>query len=415
VLSGFFVVGVTYAVGRKLGLGAARALIAPFLVVTSWDFAFYMGNGLETVLYAGLVLASLGFTLEKDPEAALHSHRLPIVLILTVLTRPEGVLVAAIVLAYLVWHSRAFAAGIACVGRIAVVILPVFVLIRFYYGHWVPNTWYVKSNAGFANASQGFAYLANFAGAYVFALLAFFFAIASEARSMGRAVLPFLATIAVVLLDGTLRGGDNMVGFRAFVPALPILFLVLVWALERVDVRLVAVGATVLAAIGVATFASGRVMGSSWNVPVLAHAQSWRRDFEPRRDIGRTLDRELPPGAVVATNVGGIIPFYAKRPTIDMLGLNNEYIAHHGNRDHRLAYGHQVGDGEFVLSQRPAVVVFGGSGAPEPTHLVSDREIGNDPDFHRLYRAVRLESGATIFVRRKASPPPQPAPIDSRP
>jgi hypothetical protein len=84
-----------------------------------------------------------------------------------------------------------------------------------------------------------------------------------------------------------------------------------------------------------------------------------------------------------------------------MLGLNDEFIAHHGKRDRSRRFGHQAGDGEYVLSRRPDVIVFGSFGRSKPSEQISEREIWADEGFHRDYEPVELPSGATVFVRNR--------------
>jgi hypothetical protein len=55
----------------------------------------------------------------------------------------------------------------------------------------------------------------------------------------------------------------------------------------------------------------------------------WLKMFEGQcRAIGLYLRDNAPPDASIATTAAGIIPYYSRLYTLDVLGLNDEYIAH---------------------------------------------------------------------------------------
>ena len=122
-----------------------------------------------------------------------------------------------------------------------------------------------------------------------------------------------------------------------------------------------------------------------------------------RRKTGIYLRDHFSSDTVVALNPAGIIPYYSGLPTIDMLGLNDRHIAHYGRRDRQLRFGHQVGDGHYVLSQEPDVILLG-SRRPGQTHpRVSDREIWASEEFHNNYIRADWEGIGTAYIRRSHS------------
>jgi hypothetical protein len=59
--------------------------------------------------------------------------------------------------------------------------------------------------------------------------------------------------------------------------------------------------------------------------------------------IGRHLAATAPPGASLATTAAGAIPFYSHLYTLDLLGLNDEWIAHQApTRGHRPGHARSV-------------------------------------------------------------------------
>jgi hypothetical protein len=71
--------------------------------------------------------------------------------------------------------------------------------------------------------------------------------------------------------------------------------------------------------------------------------------------IGRWLDAALPADFVIAVNAAGVVPFRTMRPTIDMLGLCDEHIAHVDRVEGPL--GHEKHDPAYVLSRRPDLII----------------------------------------------------------
>ena len=97
-----------------------------------------------------------------------------------------------------------------------------------------------------------------------------------------------------------------------------------------------------------------------------------------------------------------MIPYYSGLPTIDMLGLNDVHIAHHGKRDPMMRFAHQVGDGAYVLSREPGVILFGGFLKKEASgYFVSDRQIWSSPEFERHYVPVEWPDVGWAWVRKR--------------
>jgi len=85
----------------------------------------------------------------------------------------------------------------------------------------------------------------------------------------------------------------------------------------------------------------------------------WLKMFEGQcRAIGLWLRDNAPPDASLATTAAGIIPYYSRLYTLDILGLNDEYIAHEvparGNRP-----GHtKVAPERYILDKQIDYLVY---------------------------------------------------------
>jgi hypothetical protein len=74
--------------------------------------------------------------------------------------------------------------------------------------------------------------------------------------------------------------------------------------------------------------------------------------------IGKFLADAYPPGTSLATTAAGVIPYYSRMRTLDLLGLNDAYTAHEvpkgGGRP-----GHTVSAPEdYVLRWRPDLLIW---------------------------------------------------------
>jgi hypothetical protein len=387
----------TYGLGRAVGMAPRWALLPPTLLAATGDFAFYAFSGLETTLFTALVASLLAWCLYDDSRRLLGSWRLPFGLLLLALTRPEGLMVGSMLIGTLGLRARSPKAAVACGAKWAGLLFPIVLAKRLYYGYWLPNTYYAKSGAGLVNLDQGIEYLLEalprLAVVVVPCAMLAAYRVWRRDRIAHGELAPVAALLAIWLVYLAALGGDNMIGARMLVPVLPLLFVLAIKTLERFPFPLSAGG--VAAASLVLAFAylqTDRIQ---------ERIEHWRGQSVLRKEIGIRLRDGFPPGTLIATNAAGIIPYYSEQPTIDMLGLNDEDIAHRGKRNRGLRFAHQAGDGAYVLSRRPKVILLGPVGKRGPGKFVSDREIWFNPEFHASYRPVEIVPTRWAFVRKE--------------
>jgi len=71
--------------------------------------------------------------------------------------------------------------------------------------------------------------------------------------------------------------------------------------------------------------------------------------------FGKWLKMNTSPNTIIAVGPAGKIPYYSELYTIDMWGLNNDYIAKTSSK--RLQAGHKKFDFEYVLSLQPEFII----------------------------------------------------------
>jgi hypothetical protein len=133
----------------------------------------------------------------------------------------------------------------------------------------------------------------------------------------------------------------------------------------------------------------------------------WARQGESLgRTLGQAFALEQP---LLAVTAAGALPFYSGLPALDMLGLNDRYLALHPPADlgtGRIA--HELGDGQYVLSREPDLVIFCGTSGVERACSRGGREMQADDRFAREYELVTLLGDfglpvhGKVFVRTRS-------------
>jgi len=424
-LSGLGALIATYFLARGLDLEPHWALLPVVLLAATGDFAFYMSVGLEQVLFTALLVLCVGLVYRVEAAELLGSYGYSLLLALLVLTRWEGALVAGLLLAMLALSAKSIRLAFRC-GLIMVATLAPVMLARYaYFGYWLPNTYHVKGGAGLSNLRWGLEYLDNAAQRYLSVLAAaallgvvslFAWAVARSrnqprrrSRKGQRAsfvvsrhlrlmdakpVWPLLLITGVWLLYVVIQGGDNMVGGRLLVPVLPLIYV------SIVRIARIRTSRFVVVALASAAVCALVVVGYVRDPLLTDHRASWEDSAARRHRVGVYLRDNYPPDTLIALNPAGIIPYRSGLRTIDMLGLNDVHIAHEGKRDRSLRIGHQAGDGVYVLSQEPDLILFSGGQSPRPGPYISDREIWASPEFRAHYELVQWPGVGVAYSRR---------------
>jgi len=401
---------------RRAWLGGA---LAAAVIVQAPAVAVWSVGGLEQPLALALLAFALGAaTHETVAGASLFPMARPVrraaavAFALLCLTRPDGILLAALTSAVLLAVALAAPPRRERVRDVVALALPSLatwlgqLLFRLaYYRDWVPNTAYAKVAFTPNRLREGLDYVA--AGVRSMPLL-------GVSAGLGLALLftprrPRAAPLLLVHLGWAayvaVIGGDIFPAYRHLLPLLVTSALLLreawLFALSQGG-RMAVLGGVGLAAV---------VVVGCWSAerrdPEIArgHEERWEWEAEP---VGGFLKRAY--GAkkpLMAVDAAGALPYFAETPALDMLGLNDRYMAHHRPAD--FGHGplaHELGDGAYVLDRRPDLILFclpWGNVAPCTR---SDRELVALPAFHELYALTEIEAvdphvrRAQIWTRR---------------
>lgn len=381
---------------RLLGIAWAAALVAawtrgrthlgPLLVLVSLPaVARWTVSGLETISFATLAVFT-AMLLDRLRDAP-GDRRLGMLVGLAVgaatVTRPEGagLAVAAGLLLLVRRDLRALA---PCVAAGSVVLGALLAFRYATYGTWLSTSSSAKlGDLGLLFQLQAF-------GLYVYRNLpplvvtGLVLTVAALYGDRRRLVVP--AALAVPLVAGmAVAGGDHMPFGRFWVPVVALG----AWGASRaLAVELEADAARLVRLVVGVCLGLNLLVGGVADPAVPDGAARFGRP------IGRFLEESLPPGTLVAAATAGSTPYFAPSlDFIDTLGLNDPRIASRPIHELRTRWqaqpGHRKGDGAYVLSREPSVVVLGGAtgdlGYARTHWFLTDRELLESEAFRATY------------------------------
>ncbi|HEY3253176.1 MAG TPA: hypothetical protein VGJ91_04475 [Polyangiaceae bacterium] len=408
VLAGTAALGAFWALSLfwdELNPKAPWLVLAPSVALAiSAPFAAWTFGGLETPLFVTtftLSLALIGRAARKrDLPSSLQAG---LSVAFCVLCRPEGATLIA--LGSVVHCLPSPATRVQLWRRLLAWLLPVtllaggYELFRLrYYGYPLPNTFYVKTS-GAGLWARGVGYLSFAASelgwaltvACLLALLLLLLpnaALRAPQRPGSSRVLALCAGLAaaIQLLYVARVGGDFLDLYRFLAPLLPAAFCVLTSAASfsygrltgRARSAIPVLAACLLLAHGKSQLAMAREatqVAASSRAALRLEPLGWTRLYARRwQGIGSWLARAQLAHDSTAVGAAGALPFFSELPNLDLFGLNDLEIAHHGrligNRP-----GHQrFADMAYLFAQQPTFVFMNPESTPlRPGRLRYDR------------------------------------------
>ncbi len=374
--------------------------IAFIMVLASFPMIAWVFGGLEGPLFTALSVS--GIWLFRSSIGRTHATRTlvlsGVLLGLACMTRMDGLLFAGVSAVFLVLEQGPVQSRFTRLGvfltALAAVLLPYHIWRYSYYGSPLPNTFWVKA-AGFSwiRIRWGLRYVLSSATVPPFTFLlagaALFFA--ASRRALDRSAAYLLAILASYASFIVYVGGCQMPAYRLTLPLIPVAALLLAALLARSGPRL----ATPVRCAVVAC------------IVLLLALQTQDGRVNPRRTnpaafvgtiVGKYIDANWPPGALVALHTAGSTPFYAgDLRFIDMLGLNDAHIARRVITSRELPWqkvpGHLKGDGAYVLSRKPDYIILGPAEGTtiETPWFLSGLEMSRDPRFEANYSVRQVD------------------------
>ncbi|MFN0150689.1 MAG: hypothetical protein ACKVU1_08260 [bacterium] len=404
---------------RLIPNARASLVLLPVLVAAHPAFAFWSAKGLETSLFTLFLTAGL-FVCAYAPAVRWSVFGVHL-LVIASLTRPDGLLFLALASADALRRHGWRHAG-ALVALPLALLVPHLAFRLAYYGYPLPNTYYVKVGASADQVLRGlhyvWRYLAHPGAILLAATLAFPRALKSPERFLTVALASGIAAVAAV-------GGDAFGAHRFIVPLMPTISLLAIAGLHRIADRVAPqsriadsaasqslgqggtrtngarrLGLLNALPLSLAALLAASMLAGTWR-DVRAEETSIASFTKLMAEVGHLLKARTPEHITIALNPAGAVPYYSERKAIDMLGLNDAHIAHSptvsmGSRK----AGHEKGDGAYVLSRRPEMILIGNVWVDEADTIKmihpsrrSEVQLVKNPALYELYEMLFFPLG----------------------
>jgi hypothetical protein len=356
-------------------------------------------GGLETPLLCALHVTGMVFVLRiVDADQAARGDWIAAgsCWALAAVTRPDGLLVPCAAAAALV-VVRLFRKQ-ALKDALLLVALPLaaagvhLLARRLYYGEWVPNTYYAKVAPSWNRAKEGLAYvltsqvtLIGLSPPLVLTVLAAI----TNVRRRRRIVLVSIPLVVWVVYVMAV-GGDIMRHYRHVVPAMFLIALLdaegFSWLVERGRAGLVLAH---LSVAGFLWFVYQQALVDPGRADTLQEHWEWSG-----RAVGLFLKENFgSTGALLAVDAAGATPYYSELDAVDMLGLNDRYLAHHRPASFGTGWmAHELGDGNYVLGRKPDLVLLALPPGWDRPLARSGMELMASPVFRRTYKLIQFDT-----------------------
>jgi hypothetical protein len=330
--------------------------LAPVLLACSSGFACWSSGGLETQMFTFFITLALYAYARADGEPRFY-RLLGISLALAAMTRPEGLLITALVGGHRflinVIRDRRWVPHrdeLRCIAGFLLLWAPWFAWRWWYYGHFFPNTYYVKASG---KASANYAEQMHANGRYYIwqwlnqskilyaAPLAVLGLALAKPRS-ARFVLGSLALlVSAVYIVYTMRVGGDFMGLHRFVMPLFVIAAVgfvlgLRLLIQRLPAQFAGKAGVVVVVIVVGLFARSQykltaesVRWGNWKsdrgIDTPAYLALYAHD---RKLIGEQMRECFVEGDFSIFGGVGAKPYHAKTKGIDVFGLVSDVVAH---------------------------------------------------------------------------------------
>ncbi len=399
LLLGMVIVLLSLQLAYRLHQSAWMALVAP-LMLLNLPLLLYtsLGSGMETALFCAGILATVLLAINQAWVYA------AITTTLTIMIRPDGILLAGIIGLLAIWQSwraKQWQPLLRYAGILTLTFIPYWLARWWYYGYPLPNTFYAKVGGTAKQAERGINYFIDFNSSYYLGWLGLGLGlVASGLRWFRSKQLPLLAIVTWAIVgfytSYTISvGGDWMPGYRFMVATVPWFALLASWGISELWQyrRWLGAGA-IVATTGLLVLL---LQPLRQDRPLTIGSAAWyETDVVNRyREVGLWINDSTPADTTLTVTAAGAIPYYAERTTIDAHGLTDLHIAHIPIDPSKAGKpGHEKQDPDYVLRERkPSLIPW-----------VAAPMFTSHPLFEPNYRLIEASGsegrGIRMFVRR---------------
>ena len=355
-------------------------ILAAVLVTASTPLAYYAASGMETTVYCFLVLLGLYLYL-RSAILERSARAWPVVFALAALTRPEGAWFFGLVFGIDFlrrWTESAkrrtfLQDTLRTLGWFAIIFGPFLLFRRAYYGEWVPNSVIAKSGAmdPIKRMKLAVAVKALWSGPGIgmakdylekMGIAAFVAPLGLLRLRTRYPVVLLLAFCGACVTVAVWNEGDWFPYFRLLTPAFAPLAVLVALGLRAILFQIEQQRLRWLVATALSLFLVG------YTTDRLYFERNYRFPHTQVTDYMKWLGGKMNAVArdddVLATDMAGIIPYYAGVRVIDTFGLCDAHIAHHGERRSRMGKTEWT----YVFARKPTYYQFNFPGRVKLTY-----------------------------------------------
>ncbi|UCF06341.1 MAG: hypothetical protein JSV33_04740 [bacterium] len=323
------------------------SVLAVIFLGLNYSFSAYATGGLETQFQTFLLISCIYLTLLSIRRNEWPVHRLLGLSFLhaaAILTRPDSVILATVcTITTLFYLFRRDPGRERRYGNTAAFLLPVLLVVGgwtvwrvSYYGEFLPTPYLVKACSA-PSLHRGAHYIYSFLYSYwLLPVIAIGIITGGRLVKKLNPAVTILFVVVFLWIIYVIRVGGDFMEYRLLVPVLPLAFILVTWtidnAIENRPLQAALVALVVAGSIHHSlTFENSAVR---WGITPIRWLHKQVNDTDGGwAGIGRTLgiafdgNRDI----TIATTASGAIPYYSRLITVDMLGLNDRWVACHGD------------------------------------------------------------------------------------
>lgn len=344
----FFGIGTLtslYAASKKITESRTVALSTIILLGTNFTYLVYNTGGLETQLQ--MCLVTICFWISVDDINPKRLFAFSIIGGLAFLTRMDSFILIAPMTIYLLCRVHRHTDNAEMSKAISFLIIPGALIVSTwlfwkmtYYGEILPNTYYAKATGDtLMRMRVGMIYLFMFYYSYLlFPYLLLLFA--SLPWFIRRKQVWYTLLLYILWNIYVIRVGGDFMEFRFVLLSLPFLFILLSMAIRQIRISILQL-ALILGVTAGSVYHSNYFMNEihGWKFTAIGIEKPFDMNAtltQPSTqwiNIGKKLRETFQPrhnDVLVASLPVGAIGYYSKMPIIDMLGLNDRWVARNG-------------------------------------------------------------------------------------
>lgn len=373
----------TYYTSFKVTKSRFAAYLSVFLLGTNYTYSSYITGGLETQLQAFLVIVSVYislFLLDKNSNVKtgrMWYLMLSVLFSLAAMTRLDSILLCGMLfltISYSLYTSqeelKEKVDKFVCLSLPSILIVGLWLFSTYlYYGDILPNTYYLKvydisSEFGVLALLRGVYYVVSFFIRYglsffILAGIFYFRKVLFEYK-----FTTLFAVMASVWVLYIIRVSGDFMEYRFFVPIMPLIYILFTSALislvPNFKGRIIpVVFLLIMSLYHAVTFSSTRALFGIQSISGLEEMIKGEDGDSGNQKVGRVLgnifaDTSSP---VIIANGSGAIPYYSKLTNIDILGLNNKWVARNGTLVNYIPGHTRVAPPKYLIDSKVDLII----------------------------------------------------------